>query len=166
MILFSVTQKGIHQAVLLYVPPRWRRSIVYSTSEYHKFLATVEFSSNFILFVYKPTYIHTHSRMLHFIPMGFRRKSVDLFQIFIPSFEYFMLTIYLQTQQFTAYKYNTMQNKPVHLAGPSMALVLNLHSIRGCYTIVQEPKDKRKGSLSFNSRVWQPCGSKCTFMLQ
>ena len=32
--------------------------------------------------------------------------------------------------------------------------------------IVQEPKDKRKGSLSFNSRVWQPCGSKCTFMLQ
>ena len=31
--------------------------------------------------------------------------------------------------------------------------------------IVQEPKGKRRGSLSFNSRVWQPCGSKYTFML-
>ena len=30
--------------------------------------------------------------------------------------------------------------------------------------IVQEPKEKRRGSLSFNSRVWQPCGSKNTFM--
>ena len=26
--------------------------------------------------------------------------------------------------------------------------------------IVQEPKEQRRGSLSFNSRVWQPCGSK------
>ena len=34
------------------------------------------------------------------------------------------------------------------------------------WQLVQEPKDKRKGSLSFNSRIWQPCGSKCTFMLQ
>ena len=32
--------------------------------------------------------------------------------------------------------------------------------------LVQEPKDKRKSSFSFNSRVWQPCGSKCPFMLQ
>ena len=32
--------------------------------------------------------------------------------------------------------------------------------------LVQEPKDKKESSLSFNSRVWQPCGSKCPFMLQ
>ena len=31
--------------------------------------------------------------------------------------------------------------------------------------LVQEPKEKRRGSLSFNSRVWQPSGSKYTFML-
>ena len=31
--------------------------------------------------------------------------------------------------------------------------------------VVQEPKEKRRGSLSFNSRVWQPCGSKYTLML-
>ena len=31
--------------------------------------------------------------------------------------------------------------------------------------VVQEPKEKRRGSLSFNSRVWQPCGTKYTFML-
>ena len=31
--------------------------------------------------------------------------------------------------------------------------------------VVQEPKEKRRGSLSFNSRVWQPSGSKYTFML-
>ena len=31
--------------------------------------------------------------------------------------------------------------------------------------LVQEPKEKRRGSISFNSRFWQLCGSKYTFML-
>ena len=35
---------------------------------------------------------------------------------------------------------------------------------RSLSVVVQEPKEKRSGSLSFNSRVWQPCGSKYTFM--
>ena len=44
--------------------------------------------------------------------------------------EYFMYTNHLQTIQFTAYKYNTTQSKSVHLAGPSLGLVLNLYVIR------------------------------------
>ena len=32
-----------------------------------------------LFYLYIPTYIHTHSRMLHFIQMGFRRKSTDIF---------------------------------------------------------------------------------------
>ena len=36
---------------------------------------------------------------------------------------------------------------------------------QGKSILVQEPKEKRRGSLSFNSRVRQPCRSKYTFML-
>ena len=67
-------------------------------------------------------------------------------------------------QKYDNCKFSTLKCGSLNVCGIRQKL-LYLEFCNLIQELVQEPKETRKGSLSFKRRVWQPCASKYTFML-